>query len=102
LLHEDPRYYRLGSGHRTALRVLYAATRPLITRSDDGRTLPNFALIAGNLAGSALTNAYYPAANRGVKQTFITFGTGLGGAAVGNGIAEFLGPFFHRRLHVLR
>jgi hypothetical protein len=91
LFHEDPRYYRLGSGHKAMARILYAATRPLITRTDHGRTMPNFALMGGNFAGSALTNAYYPQANRGVEQTFETFGSGLAGSAIGDGLIEFFG-----------
>jgi hypothetical protein len=99
---EDPRYYRLGSGHKVIVRVLYAMTRPLITRNDSGREVPNFALIGGNLAGSVLTNVYYPRANRSVRQTFVTFGDGLAGAAVGNSIAEFLGPVLHRHFGLTR
>jgi hypothetical protein len=91
VFHQDPRYYRLGSGHNALARILYAATRPIITRTDHGRTVPNFALMSGNFAGSALTNAYYPRANRGFEQTFETFGSGLAGSAVGDGIAEFFG-----------
>jgi hypothetical protein len=89
LLREDPRYYRLGPAHNFFLRVVYAATRPIITRTDGGRTTPNFALIAGNLAGSALTNAYYPAANRGVEQTMKTLAGSLEGSAVGDVVGEF-------------
>ncbi len=91
LLHQDPRYYRLGPGHNPLARALYAATRPLISRTDGGRATPNFALFAGNLAGAALTNAYCPPANRSVHQTFATFGSGLGGAAIGDAVAEFFG-----------
>jgi hypothetical protein len=91
LLREDPRYYRLGRGHKPLARAVYAITRPLITRTDSGRTVPNFALMSGNLAGSALTDAYYPRANRGFAQTIETFGGGLGGSALGDGIIEFFG-----------
>jgi hypothetical protein len=95
LLHEDPRYYRLGHGHNPIARVLYAATRPLITRADDGRIVPNFALMSGDLAASALTNLYYPQQNRGVAPTFTTFRNGLVGTAIGNGIAEFFGGMLY-------
>lgn len=91
LFHQDPRYYRLGRGHNPLIRVLYAATRPLITRTDSGRTAPNFALMSGNFTGSALSNLYYPRSNRNVPQTFATFGSGLAGSAFGYGIAEFFG-----------
>ncbi len=102
LLREDPRYYRLGSSHKALARVLYAVTRPLITRTDSGREVPNFALLSGNLAGAALTNAYYPRSSRSAALTFATFGGGLAGAAIGNGIAEFLSPLLNRRFHLSR
>ncbi len=91
LFHQDPRYYRLGPGHNVLARAAYAATRPIITRTDHGRTMPNFALMVGNLSGSAITNAYYPQQNRGFEQTLQTFGSGLAGSAIGDGIIEFFG-----------
>jgi hypothetical protein len=91
LFHEDPRYFRLGHGHKFLARAIYAATRPLITRNDSGRNVPNLSLISGNLVGSALTNLYYPQNNRSLTETLSCFGSGLGGSAVGFGVAEFFG-----------
>jgi hypothetical protein len=88
---EDPRYYKMGRGHSIGRRVFYAATRVLITRTDNGSSTPNFSLITGNLAGVALTNAYYPPLNHGAKQTMLIFGSSLGGSALGFGVSEFLG-----------
>jgi hypothetical protein len=99
LLREDPRYYRLGSGHNSLARFTYAITRPLVTRTDSGRAFPNFALMSGNLAGSVLTNAYYPQRNRGASRTVITFAGSLGGSAFGNLVTEFLGGYFTRLTH---
>jgi hypothetical protein len=90
LFHEDPRYYKMGDGHNLAQRVIYAATRTLITKSDDGRSQPNFSLLSGHLAGAALTNTYYPSINRGFKETAETFGNSIGGSAVGFVVTEFL------------
>jgi hypothetical protein len=90
ILHEDPRYYRMGDGHNLFKRGLYAGTRALITRTDDGHERPNYSLLAGNLAGAALTNAYYPKLNHGFDQTAKTFGTSVGGSAVGFVVTEFL------------
>ena len=98
--HEDPRYYRLGSSHKFLPRLAYAATRAIITRSDSGRTVPNFSQIGGNLIGAALTNAYYPQSNRTAVQTLETFGGSLGGTALGDGITEFFGGFLFDRHHV--
>jgi len=89
ILREDPRYYRMGPGHNFFARLVYSGTRAIITRTDGGRTSPNFALLAGNLAGSALTNTYYPQLNRGPSQTMMTFGESLGGTAIGDVVREF-------------
>lgn len=89
LLHEDPRYYELGSGHNFFKRGVYAVSRVFITRSDTGHATPNFALIGGNLAGVSLANAYYPPLNRGFRQTAMGFGTSLGGSAIGCALSEF-------------
>jgi hypothetical protein len=90
LFHEDPRYYKMGKGHNVVKRVAYAATRAIITRADDGHATPNYSLVAGRLFGSALTNAYYPDINRNFSQTAQTFGTSMGGAAIGFVVTEFL------------
>jgi hypothetical protein len=90
VFHEDPRYYKRGRDHSIAKRALYAATRAIITRTDSGKTTPNFALLSGNLAGAALTNAYYPPLNHGVSQTMMIFGTSVGGSALGFCVSEFL------------
>lgn len=91
VLHEDPRYYRLGRSHSIRNRILYAATRPLITRTDGGGRTVNLALLTGNLAGAILTNAYYPPQNHGVGETIRIFGSSIGGSAIGFGVSEFLG-----------
>ena len=91
LLHEDPRYYRMGPGHNFFVRLVYAGTRPIITRTTSGHTAPNLALILGNAEGSALTNAYYPQVNRGTEQTMETLGLSIGGSAIGDVIGEFYG-----------
>ena len=95
LLREDPRYYRMGPGHNFFIRLVYAGTRPIITRTDGGRLTPNFAELGGDLAGSALTNTYYPPLNHGVTQTMATIGGSVGGSAVGDVVSEFLGDVLH-------
>jgi hypothetical protein len=90
IFHEDPRYYVMGSGHPVLKRLIYAATRPFITRTDSGRSTPNFALFAGNASGAALTVAYYPAQNTTFSQVTRTFGTSLAGSAFGYIVDEFV------------
>lgn len=90
LFHEDPRYYVMGPGHSFFKRLVYSGTRVLVTRTDSGRTTPNFSLIAGNAAGAALTVTYYPAKNTTFSEVAQTFGGSLGGSALGFVVDEFI------------
>jgi hypothetical protein len=58
LLHEDPRYFRLGRGSGMR-RVWYAATRIFVTPTDKNHMTFNFAEWGGNAAAVAISNAYY-------------------------------------------
>ena len=58
LLHEDPRYFRLGEGSRVR-RVWYAVTRIIVTPTDKNHMTFNFAEWGGNAAAVAISNAYY-------------------------------------------
>jgi hypothetical protein len=90
VFHEDPRYYIMGRGNNFFKRLVYAGTRVIITRTDSGHTTPNFALIAGNAAGSALTIPYYPSKNTTFSEVAQTFGGSLGGSAIGYVVDEFI------------
>jgi hypothetical protein len=90
LFHEDPRYYIMGNSHNFFKRAIYAGTRAIITRSDSGKEVPNFALLAGNAAGSALTIPYYPQKNTTFSEVAQTFGGSIGGSAIGYVVNEFL------------
>ncbi len=59
LLHQDPRYFRLGEGSGWS-RARYALTRIFVARTDSGRNTFNFAEWGGNAAAVALSNAWYP------------------------------------------
>jgi hypothetical protein len=59
LLHQDPRYFRLGEGSVRS-RVWYAVNRIFVARTDSGRNTFNFAEWGGNAAAVALSNAWYP------------------------------------------
>jgi len=58
LLHEDPRYFRLGEGSKKR-RVWYAATRIFVTPTDKNHMTFNFAEWGGNAVAVAISNAYY-------------------------------------------
>lgn len=95
IFHEDPRYYRMGNSHNLAVRILYAGTRTIINRTDKGNNSINFALLAGNFAGSELAYTYYPRPNRSQRELLETFGGSVGGSALGYVVDELLGSFGH-------
>jgi hypothetical protein len=68
LFKEDPRYFRLGSGTFTH-RFLYSAATTVWCKRDNGTWGPNYANVLGNFISGGISNAYYPAADRGFGQT---------------------------------
>ncbi len=80
----------MGKGHSIFKRGIYAGTRSIITRTDSGRTTPNFSLLAGNAAGSALTITYYPSQNTSFKEVAETFSGSIGSSAIGFVVDEFI------------
>jgi hypothetical protein len=90
LLHQDPRYFREGSGP-FGKRLAHAIVRPVLTRKDSGGRAFNWSGLLGLIAASSLTNAYYPATDRGVDRTFKRVALGIPFSAVDKVIDEF-GP----------
>src|SRR5579883_3360784 len=68
VLHEDPRYFRKGTGPVMA-RILYAAKTNVWSRRDNGTWGPNYANIAGNFIAGGISNLYYPSSDRGAGLT---------------------------------
>ncbi|MGA9957710.1 MAG: carboxypeptidase-like regulatory domain-containing protein [Acidobacteriaceae bacterium] len=89
ILHQDPRYFYKGTGSIRS-RALYALSTVVIARGDNGRWQPNYSNVLGTFAAGAISNAYYPANDRGVG---LTIENSLIGLAAGGGTAllqEFL------------
>jgi hypothetical protein len=62
LLHEDTRYYALGSGHhRVVTRALYVISRQGVTRTYGGSQTPNIAGLGGKVLTQLVSREYYPA-----------------------------------------
>jgi hypothetical protein len=58
VLHQDPRYFRMGKGGGMS-RLAYSAGRIFLTRRDSGRRDFNYSEIFGNATGVAISNLYY-------------------------------------------
>lgn len=88
LLHQDPRYFQLGSGS-ILHRSLYSVSRIFWTRNDDGNHGFNYSEIAGNLVAAGISNAYHPAQERTISNTMSVWGTDIMWDAVSNVLKEF-------------
>jgi len=89
IFHQDPRYFYKGTGTIRS-RALYAISRAVVTRSDDGRLQPNYSQILGNFSAGALSNLYYPTSDRGASLVLLNGLADSGANAVSNLVREFL------------
>ena len=90
LFHQDPRYFYQGTG-TTKSRLYHALEHPFIARSDSGNLMPNYSYLLGDMVSGALSNAYYPHADRGANLVFTNAFVGLAGLAGATVLQEFLG-----------
>jgi hypothetical protein len=60
ILHQDPRYFRLGHGSVTH-RILYSAATSFICKHDNtGKWEPNYSNVLGNMIAGEISTLYYP------------------------------------------
>jgi hypothetical protein len=88
LLHQDPRYFRRGTG-RFATRFGYAVLSTFRCKGDNGRWQPNYSNILGNVAAGGLSNLYYPDNQRGFVSTYQRAIVISAQGAIGASISEF-------------
>jgi hypothetical protein len=96
LLHQDPRYFRKGTGSFTS-RIVYAGLSTVRARGDNGKWQPNYSNILGNLAAGGIANLYYPESDRGADLTVKRALTVSFEGAIGAVLYEFW-PDISRRL----
>jgi hypothetical protein len=71
LLHQDPRYFRKGTGSVKG-RIWVAAVSTVVCHGDNGKKQFYTSNILGNYISGAISNAYYPADQRGFAHTMET------------------------------
>ena len=96
LTHEDPRFY-VRKNLNFGQSVEYAAKRLVITRSDSGTEVVNYAGLLGPLAGEGLANTYYPPGSRGFGSTMIRYATDVGWRFAGHLLRQYW-PTIDKRL----
>lgn len=99
ILHQDPRYFRLGHG-TTTHRVLYALATNVICKHDNsGKWEPNYSNVAGNIISGAISNLYYPSQDSGVGQTLSNGFIVTAEGGVGSLFQEFWPDISRKFLH---
>lgn len=87
ILHQDPRYFRKGTGKGLA-RLGYAAGQIFWTTNDSGHGQFNFSEVGGNSTAVAISMAYYPE-NRDVGDAVSKLGSQLAVDMAANVMKEF-------------
>jgi hypothetical protein len=88
VLHQDPRYFVKLRGNDFQ-RVVYAITRVVETRNDDGREEFNWSFVGGGMLAEGLATVYLPASQRTVAKTFSRVGVRMTFGALSNVVKEY-------------
>ena len=96
ILHQDPRYFRQGTGSFGS-RLVHAALSTVRCRDDNGRADWNYSNVLGNLAAGAIANTYYAPSERGASLVFGRALTVTAEGAIGAVFYEFW-PDMSRKL----
>jgi hypothetical protein len=96
LLKEDPRYFRLGEGS-IKHRIGYSLVQELICHTDRGGRSFSFSNVLGALSAGAVSNAYYPASDRGFGLTMSRSAIAIMYGSLGGLVDEFY-PDISRKL----
>ena len=89
VMKQDPRYFYKGTGSFKS-RFNYAIANAVICKGDNMKWQVCYSSLLGSLAAGAISNAYYPASDRGVGLTFQNFGLGIAATAGVNLLQEFV------------
>jgi hypothetical protein len=95
LLHEDPRYYRVGNGPK-AERALLSARQTFYRRDDDGQYRFNWSGSLAHFVASGLEMTYYPHVSAHGSVVVESFALSFAGDATGKLFREFLPDVFSR------
>jgi hypothetical protein len=98
LVHEDTRYYTMGSGGFLK-RAKYSLSRIVVTRSDDGRPTFNAGEVIGSGAAAGISNLYYPSKERTFGNTAQKWGLNVGVDAATFMFKEFWPDINHAVFH---
>jgi hypothetical protein len=96
--HQDPRYFRMPHAPFTK-RLVYSISRTVVSRSDSGKSMPNYATLLNYPIGAELANLYVPGIHPDGPSTVKRIFTGYALDPVNSLINEFL-PDVASHVHV--
>jgi hypothetical protein len=97
LLHEDPRYFRMGSGGFKK-RSWYALTRLFVIRTDAGKHEFNYSEFLGNATAAGISLTYHTQQERNFSSFAGDYATQIAIDAFANQLKEFW-PDIRHKLH---
>jgi hypothetical protein len=89
LIHEDTRFYALGTGHRILIRELYVISRQGIAKTYGGRQTPNIAGLGGKVLTQIVSRNYYPSSATTFPVLATKFGYSVMRDVIFSSIREF-------------
>ncbi len=98
IAHQDPRYFRMPHAPFTK-RLVYSISRTVVSRSDSGKSMPNYATLLNYPIGAELSNFYVPGISTNGASTVARIFTGYALDPVNNLINEFL-PDVASHVHI--
>jgi hypothetical protein len=98
IVHQDPRYYRMPHAS-VPRRILYSISRTVISRHDDGHSMPNYSTLLTYPISAEISNLYVPGIHGDAPSTMARIATGLATDPANGLLAEFL-PDVASRVHI--
>jgi hypothetical protein len=98
IVHQDPRYFRMPHAP-IAKRILYSVSRTVISRSDSGRSMPNYATLLQYPITAEIDNLYVPGIHPDAPSTTARIFLGYALDPANNLLNEFL-PDVASRVHI--
>jgi hypothetical protein len=98
IAHQDPRYFRK-PGSPLKKRILYSVSRTVISRSDSGKSIPNYSTLLTYPITAEIDNLYVPGIHPDGASTVTRIFTGYALDPVNNLLNEFL-PDVASRVHI--
>jgi hypothetical protein len=98
ILHEDPRYFRMGSGGFKK-RSWYAVTKLFVTRTDAGKPQFNYSEFMGNATAAGISLTYHTIQERNLSSFGGDYLTQIAIDAFANQLKEFWPDIRHKLSH---